>query len=234
MGCGSKMYGYRKCMRYSLFTSNLIILLGGIAAVTVATLKLRDQSYFERLASDSLYKSSCCVLLGMGIATIFLVAVGTFGALKEIKCFLLTFIIALLISFVVLLIGGLLGYVFTAKESTPMKTGMLNTMKKYNKSDSIRETWDTVQVHYQCCGASNHEDWLTVFHGIEKVPPSCCKDLNTVPTCQINAQPQDIWTMGCAYRLKEGGTVVGSVGVTVSCFMIFSLIFSIAVFRSIT
>lgn len=26
--------------------------------------------------------------------------------------------------------------------------------------------------------------------------------------------------MGCAYRLKEGGTVVGSIGVTVSCFMV--------------
>lgn len=57
------------------------------------------------------------------------------------------FIIALLISFVVLLIGGLLGYVFTAKESTPMKTDMLNSMKKYNKSDSIKETWDFVQIH---------------------------------------------------------------------------------------
>lgn len=56
----------------------------------MGAVKLRDQSYFERLASDSLYKSACYVLLGMGIATIFLVAVGTFGALKEIKCFILT------------------------------------------------------------------------------------------------------------------------------------------------
>jgi len=221
-------------MRYSLFTANLFILLGGIAATTVGALKLRDQAVFERLASDSLYKNACYVLLGMGIATIFLVAVGTFGAMKEIKCFLLTFIIALLISFVVLLIGGLLGYVFTAKESTPMKTDMLNSMKKYNKSDTVKDTWDAVQIQFQCCGASSNEDWLTVFHGIEKVPPSCCRDLDTVPSCQINAQPQEIWTMGCAYKLKEGGTVVGSVGVTVSCFMIFSLVFSIAVFRSIT
>lgn len=35
---------------------------------------------------------------------------------------------------------------FAAKESTPMKTDMINSMKKYNKSDTVREAWDTVQI----------------------------------------------------------------------------------------
>lgn len=130
---------------------------------------LRDQSIFEKLMHDTLYKSASNVLLGTGICIILFVAFGCFGAVKEVKCFLLLVskifqtsffcpvwwnlfyvlqhIIVLLIFFVVLFFGGVIGYVFHGKDSELIKTDMRNSMKHYNHSDSIQETWNTIQSH---------------------------------------------------------------------------------------
>jgi len=54
--------------------------------------------------------------------------------------------IVLLIFFVVLLIGGVLGYVFHGKESEIMETDMFLSMKNYNHSDSVQETWNSIQT----------------------------------------------------------------------------------------
>jgi hypothetical protein len=63
--------------------------LGGIAATAVGVLALKEQSVFEKLVDDTLYRSSANVLIGTGICIILFVVPGCYGAVKETKCFLL-------------------------------------------------------------------------------------------------------------------------------------------------
>lgn len=63
--------------------------MGGIVATIFGVMALRDQSIFEKLMHDTLYKSSSNVLVGTGICIVLFVVLGCFGAVKEVKCFLL-------------------------------------------------------------------------------------------------------------------------------------------------
>ena len=110
-----------------------------------------------------------------------------------------------MIFFVVLLIGGVLGYVFKGKVSEPLKVEMQRTITEYHKNSLIKSTWDNVQLavspvselldsqdplqshkfqgglslvlifQFKCCGVLNYTDWEREFHDEEKVPMSCCK-----------------------------------------------------------
>ena len=52
------------------------------------------------------------VLIVAGILVVFVSFVGCLGAVKEVRCMMLTYFITLFLMFVVLVIGGVLGYVF--------------------------------------------------------------------------------------------------------------------------
>jgi len=233
MGYGDKMHRCGKFMKYGLYISNFLILVGGVVATVVGIMALQDQSVFEKLMHDTLYKSASNVLVGTGICIMLFVVLGCFGAVKEIKCFLLLHIITLLIFFVVLFFGGVIAYVFHGKDSELIKTDMRNSMKHFNQSDSVQETWNTIQTQYQCCGIQQFSDWEISRHTNE-LPESCCRNKGEIPRCQLHINPEDVWTVGCLTRYKNGGITVGSVSMAVAVLMLNGLIFTLLVFRSIT
>jgi len=233
MGYSDKMHRCGKFMKYGLYISNFLILIGGIAATAVGVIALQNQAIFEKLVDDTLYRSSSNVLIGTGICIILFVGLGCFGAVKEVKCFLLLHIIVLLIFFVVLLIGGVLGYVFCGKESDLAQTEMWNSMKHFNHSDQQQEIWNNIQTKFQCCGIETFTDWEDALHSHE-LPASCCRNKGQIPKCQLHINPEDVWTSGCLARFKSGGNVVGSVSIAVAILAMIGLIFTYGVFRSIT
>jgi len=68
----------------------LNVQLGGIAVTVVGSVTLHDQTIFEVLVDDSLYRSSSYVLIGTGVCIIVFAFTGCWGAVKEVKCLLLT------------------------------------------------------------------------------------------------------------------------------------------------
>lgn len=54
MGCGSKMYGYRKCMRYSLFTANLLVLVSFSAIIAFT-----DEQFIIIIVIITNYENVC-------------------------------------------------------------------------------------------------------------------------------------------------------------------------------
>ena len=51
-------------------------------------------------------------MVAAGCMILLISSMGCVGAVKELKCLLLTYFISLFLMFVVLLVGGVLGYVF--------------------------------------------------------------------------------------------------------------------------
>merc|ERR1719220_1281282 len=57
---------------------------------------------------------------------------GCFAARKEIKCFVLAYFVVLLLFTVVLVIGGVLAYVFREQVEWTMRAEMLTELRGYN------------------------------------------------------------------------------------------------------
>ena len=59
--------------------------------------------------------------------------------------FKLQYFIIVLLLFVVLLIGGILGFVFHGQAENKLKMGMLSSLKDYGKIKAITTGWDETQ-----------------------------------------------------------------------------------------
>lgn len=91
---------------------NFLIFIGGLVVVSVGVWTLADKAFIQRLLRNELFISSAYILIVAGLVIVFISFLGCFGAWKEVKCMLLTYFIFLFLMFVVLVIGGVLGYVF--------------------------------------------------------------------------------------------------------------------------
>merc|ERR1719397_747150 len=80
---------------------------------------------------------------------------GCFAARKEIKCFVLTYFVVLLLFTVVLVIGGVLAYVFREQVEWTMRAEMLTELRRYNPAtptEASTQAWRLTQTELQCCG----------------------------------------------------------------------------------
>lgn len=59
--------------------------------------------------------------------------------------FIFQYFIIVLIIFVVMLVGGILGYVFREKVRYSMEQEMYSSIKAYNEKKSLRRAWDDTQ-----------------------------------------------------------------------------------------
>ena len=126
-----------------------------------------DKSFIDILLRNDLYMSAAYVLVISGIITTLLSGFGCFGAIKKVKCLLLTYFALVFCIFLILLVAGCLGYVFRKQvlayfvfQSFPsfsvflfqvkqnMKAEMLDSVRKYDPSKptmQITESWDLTQ-----------------------------------------------------------------------------------------
>merc|ERR1719500_1697066 len=80
---------------------------------------------------------------------------GCFAARKEIKCFVLAYFVVLLLFTVVLVIGGVLAYVFREQVEWTMRAEMLTELRRYNPANPTEgstQAWRLTQTELQCCG----------------------------------------------------------------------------------
>merc|ERR1712107_446055 len=115
------------------------------------------------------------IILISSTAMILLSFFGCFAAMKEIKCFLLTYNVLMLLLLVVLMVGGTLAYIFREQVEWTMKAEMMADLRNYVPKDSsnsvspspinahhvhhhdqqrsqVTRSWDEVQSQLECCG----------------------------------------------------------------------------------
>ena len=78
---------------------------------------LVDKSFINELLRNDLYMTPAYVLVVSGLLITLLSLFGCFGAIKKVKCLLLTYFALAFCTFMVLLIAGVLGYVFREQVS---------------------------------------------------------------------------------------------------------------------
>ena len=68
---------------------------------------------------------------------------------KQVKCLLLTYMVFSFLFFVILLVGGVLAYIFRDQVVNTIQAEMISEIRNYDPSDSdnsVTRAWDTTQV----------------------------------------------------------------------------------------
>jgi hypothetical protein len=68
----------------------LNVQVGGIVVMAIGIWTCVDHAYMEQLMGTNLYMSAAYILIATGVVVILVSFLGCFGAVKEIKCMLLT------------------------------------------------------------------------------------------------------------------------------------------------
>ncbi|GAB6033247.1 hypothetical protein CHUAL_012849 [Chamberlinius hualienensis] len=245
-GCG-------KCVKVTMSVANLLILVGGIAVLAIGIWTCVDKGYMEQLLGNDLYMSSAYILIAMGSMIIVISFIGGLGAIREIKCLLLSYFIILFLIFVILLIGGILGYVFKDKVKSSAKSTMISsiTLDSWESDTELQRSWDTLQTTLKCCGVATtgklpYEAWEknSYFGGPNqpKVPDSCCirnadGSYKNVADCRQSPSNNTVYDHDCylaAVDFIQGhALILGGVGVGISCQMIIGMVFACVLFKLI-
>lgn len=226
------MDGCGQFMKYSMFVANFIIFVGGVTVFGLGLWTVMDKSFANELLGTNLFIGAVYIIIATGAMVSLIAFFGCLGAIKEIKCMLLSYSLFLFIILVVMLVGGILGYVFREKVRRSMEQEMNLTIKLYNDRRSIRRAWDDTQEILECCGVTNYTDWRG------NIPDSCCKEVNGQKrNCKVFPLPHTIHNRGCLNvteeYVKSHATLIGTAAVVVSCLMLLGLIFSLAMFKMI-
>ncbi|XP_018495494.1 CD151 antigen [Galendromus occidentalis] len=234
-GCGA-------VVKYALFVANLIIMLGGVVVFGVGVWTLADRSFMERLLGSNLYVSSAAIMICTGLVTTFVAFLGCFGAWKELRCLLMAFFAILLVLFVVMMVGGILGYVFRNEVDDRMYAEMISSIPKYKNDSAVTRTWDSVQQAFRCCGMQVRGPtpstdppmriWFQNpnFNLFVQVPDSCCMRKEWLGGCRERPTERDTYMDNCYTKMrdfmKSHAEVIGGLGIGIACVLLIGMILS--------
>uniref|UniRef100_A0A023FAZ5 Tetraspanin n=1 Tax=Triatoma infestans TaxID=30076 RepID=A0A023FAZ5_TRIIF len=232
MGFDGEMDGCGQFIKYSMFFANFIIFVGGLTVFGLGIWTVMDKSFINELLGTNLFMGAVYIIIATGAIVSLIAFFGCLGAIKEIKCMLLTYALFLFIVLVVMLVGGILGYVFRGKVRHSMEQEMYSSIKLYNEKKAFRRAWDDTQDNLQCCGVTSYTDWRG------NIPDSCCRELNGKKLqCKTFQTSLNIYTDGCLNvtekYVKEHASLIGASAIIVSGLMVFGLIFSLVMFKLI-
>ncbi|KAG0726990.1 Tetraspanin-11 [Chionoecetes opilio] len=244
MGQGVEMTTGGKCVRFLMFAVNFLIWVSSIAILVLGVWTVVDRPYLENLLGNEMYMTAAYILIATGCIIFFISFLGCFGALKEVKCMLLTYFIMVLLLFIILLIGGILGYVFKDKAATSIKHTMVGSIREYGaeKFEHITKAWDETQQAMNCCAIENQAEWMknkAFSSGGNKVPVSCCKKDSDGEflNCQRSPTEDNSYTDGCAAKatefVQQHAVIIGGVAIAVALIMVFGLALSLILFKLI-
>jgi len=206
-----------KTTKYFLFASNFLIFILGTALLVAGIWILADkpENFFQILDqagagiceddpacnefSSDVYKLGAWALIGLAAVMVIIAFFGCCGAIKENKCMLGTYFSIIVVLFILMLVGAVMGYFFEFEKR--IKIPLDHALMKYNDSSSVpdersvdrdainviadnhpevyKKTWNKVQEELYCCGVSGAADWnKTVNFDWEKPtynkPEGCC------------------------------------------------------------
>ncbi|XP_037369213.1 CD63 antigen [Talpa occidentalis] len=207
-------------------------------AVALITVGVAAQLFLNQMVREGATSGSLVpvVIIAVG-AFLFLVAfVGCCGACKENYCLMMTFAIFLSLIMLVEVAAGIAGYVFKNKVMSEFSKNFREKMQDYPKNNHTAEFLDRLQQKFQCCGADNYTDWVSIpSMGRDHVPDSCCR--NSTPHCGEKFKVEDIYREGCVEKvgvwLRENVPVVTGVALGIAAVEALGVVLACCLVKSI-
>jgi len=193
-----------KLVKYTLFTTNLLIFILGIVVLGLGIWVVVDTPSFfdilkhatEACGGDStcedgvknsidLYASASYILIVISALIVIISFFGCCGAYKENKCMLGTYFTIILALFIAMVVGAVLGY--SGNLESTIKSPLKNALNSYDDKPgdnvakgALKTAWNEVQKELKCCGVDNVSDWTSNpghfnFDLPVNKPEGCCK-----------------------------------------------------------
>merc|ERR1739848_960204 len=163
--------------KYLLFGSNFIIFVIGCVVLGLGIYALVDGASLVNLVDESgveglnitAFTSAAYIFIVVAVFVVFLTFFGCCGAIKESKCMLGTYFTLVLVMFIVMIVGAVLGYSQSMDDigealKTSMKKFKDKTDDETDKTDkAITDAWNQVQTDFTCCGVrfNTTDNWET-------------------------------------------------------------------------
>jgi len=230
--------GAMKCVKYLLFSFNLIFLITGLALIITGCVIQGVYSNYLDFLGDSFFNTPV-LLVVVGCIIFFVTFFGCCGAIKEHHGMTLAFSVFLALILIIELGAGIASYTFRDQVGDIIETNMEKGLLNYGKEGykGVTETWNIVQHELKCCGAQEYLDWenTTFSEASNSVPDSCClSDIegcgNGILVMSAEQVPKIIYIDGCLDKLEMiiGGNVamLGGAGVGIAFIQFAGIVFS--------
>ncbi|XP_030646491.1 CD151 antigen [Chanos chanos] len=233
------------CLKYLLFTFNLLFWLAGGAVMAVGIWTLVDKSEYISLLSSSTYSAAAYILVAAGAIVVMTGILGCCATIKEHRGLLIVFFVLLLFIFLLEITAGVLAYVYYQELNNELREDLRKTMvQNYQQpgKEHITRAVDRLQQDLMCCGSNSSADWThslwrETLAGDRLVPDSCCKTPSDL--CGKRDHPSNIYKVegGCISKLEEfilqHLQIVGAVGIGVAFLQVVGMIFTCCLYRSL-
>ncbi|XP_036257628.1 tetraspanin-8 [Molothrus aeneus] len=155
------MAGVSKCMKYSMFIFNFFFWVCG-CIILGFSIWIRVSSAQQGIDSSML--GGVNLLIAVGAIIMILGFLGCCGAVKESRCMLMLFFIALLLILILQVAAGVLGAVYKpqveAAFNLTLNEGVSALQSTTGEYKEYQEEFQKLEKMYQCCGLKDGpKDW---------------------------------------------------------------------------
>ncbi|XP_076027142.1 CD151 antigen [Genypterus blacodes] len=234
------------CLKYLLFTFNILFWLAGGAVLAVGVWTLVEKSDYISLLNSSAYSASAYLLIIAGVIVIVTGIIGCCATLREIKSLLIVYLILLLCIFLLEVIAGVLAYIKYQELDEDLRQNLKVTMQqKYQQpgEESVTQAVDKLQQEFKCCGSNSSSDWagsvwIQAAGNKRLVPDSCCKTPSDY--CGVRDHPSNIYRVegGCIMNLEDFILsqlhILGAVGIGIAFLQLVGMMFTCCLYRNLT
>jgi len=215
-------------LKYLLFGSNFVIFVIGCVVLGLGIYALVDGASLVTLVDQSgvggdvnitAFTAAAYIFIVVAVFVVILTFFGCCGAIKESKCMLGTYFALILVMFVVMIAGAVLGY---STSMDKLEGALQKTMPQFVEDSgadgtnatqkSITEAWNEVQTSLKCCGTTLEKNatdnnkivnsWVDFGpYPIDdfRVPQTCCAQSDKVDDCRKD--PLAFNVTGCFNKL---------------------------------
>ncbi|KAK2883070.1 tetraspanin-33 [Channa argus] len=169
-------------VKYLLFLFNFLFWIISLVMVSVGVYARTTKHAEAALSCVSV--DPAMMLMVVGVFIFIITFCGCVGSLRENICLLQTFCISLTLIFLLQLVAGILGFVFSDTARSKVTVMINNAILHYRDDLDLQNLIDFGQMEFDCCGGVTYTDWSQnmYFNCTENnpsrercsVPFSCC------------------------------------------------------------
>ncbi|XP_033471196.1 tetraspanin-33 isoform X3 [Epinephelus lanceolatus] len=189
-------------VKYLLFLFNFIFWIISLVMVGIGVYARMMKHAEAALACLSV--DPAVMLLVVGILMFIITFCGCVGSLRENICLLQTFCICLTVIFLLQLIAGVLGFIFSDRARNRVTEIINNAIVHYREDLDLQNLIDFGQKEFGCCGGVTYTDWSqNMYFKCEKDNPS--RERCSVPfsCCIMTKDKQVVINTMCGHGMQE-------------------------------